>query len=95
MQKPKPQIVEELRLNLNAPATQWMTLINTAKYLGVSPMSIRRWSTEEGYAHLNFPKPSVVVDRCYWDKDVIDDWMRSRIGAVSTRKSKTKSKDAA
>ena len=74
---------------LDAP-TQWLSLANTAKYLGVSTMSVTRYDADEKYAYLNFPKPSVVVDRCYWSRDDIDAWMRSRVGAVSSRKIKTK-----
>ena len=72
------------------PPSNWMTLNDTAKYLRVSPMSIHRYVDDPNYAHLNFPKPSVLVDRCYWHVDDIDAWMRSRVGAVSSRKIKTK-----
>ena len=29
----------------------------TAIKCGVAPITIRRWATEEKYAHMNFPKP--------------------------------------
>ena len=70
---------------------QWLVLNNVARYLGVSAMSIERYANDAHYAHLNFPKPSVVVDRSYWNRDDLDRWMRSRVGAVSTRKSKSRS----
>ena len=53
-------------------------------------MSITRYVTDANYAHLNFPQPSVVVDRSYWSCDDLDAWIRSRIGAISSRKSKSK-----
>jgi predicted DNA-binding transcriptional regulator AlpA len=56
--------------------------------LDVSTMSIHRYVNDKKYTHLNFPKPSVIVDRCYWDRAEIDAWMRSR--AVSSRKGKSK-----
>jgi predicted DNA-binding transcriptional regulator AlpA len=96
--KPKQReaiIADEPRLDASVLSPQWLTLVRTANYLGLSTMTITRYATDEGYAHLNFPRPSVLVDRCYWNRDDLDAWMRSRIGAVSTRKSKTKSRSAA
>ncbi len=29
----------------------------TAAKCGVQPITIRRWATEDKYAHMNFPKP--------------------------------------
>ena len=67
---------------------QWLSLLNTAAYLGVSTMSVSRYANDAAYSYLDFPAPSVVVDRCYWSRDDLDAWMRSRVGAVSTRKMK-------
>ena len=46
-----------------APLAQWLTKNHTAAHLGVSTMSVDRYANDPAYAHLNFPKPSVVVDR--------------------------------
>ena len=70
--------------------SKWLTLVLVARYLNCSAMTIHRYANDPNYAHLNFPKPSVVVDRCYWDRTEIDAWMRSRVGAISSRKIKTK-----
>jgi predicted DNA-binding transcriptional regulator AlpA len=72
------------------PDAQWLALANVARYLDVSTMSVSRYATDPAYAHLNFPRPSVVMDRSYWHREDIDAWMRSRVGAVSTRKNKSK-----
>ena len=65
---------------------RWLTLAKTARHLGLSTMTISRYATEEHYSYLEFPKPSVIVDRCYWDVDDVDQWMRSRVGATSSRR---------
>jgi hypothetical protein len=71
-----------------ADLPQWLALAKTAKYLDVSTMSVTRYANDPAYVHLNFPKASVVVDRCYWNRSDLDAWMRSRVGATSSRKAK-------
>ena len=88
-----PADIDEPALGARAPPppTQWMRQTDVAKHLRVSLMTIHRYLNDPKYTHLNFPKPTaVIVDRSYWDRADIDAWMRSRVGAVSSRKGKSK-----
>jgi predicted DNA-binding transcriptional regulator AlpA len=68
---------------------KWLTLAETAEYLGLSSMSVTRYVNDKNYGHLGFPKPAVLVDSWRWHVSDLDAWMRSRIGAASSRKRKT------
>jgi predicted DNA-binding transcriptional regulator AlpA len=87
-----PADIDQPALGARAPPdTPWMRQTDVAKHLLVSPMTIHRYLNHPKYAHLNFPKPTaVIVDRSYWDRADIDAWMRSRNGAISSRKFKSK-----
>ena len=80
-----PGLIDEHPYQARGPPT-WLSLVKTANYLGLSTMTITRYATEEKYSYLNFPKPSVLVDSWRWNVNDLDSWMRSRVGAVSSRR---------
>ena len=51
----------------------------TAAKCGVAPITIRRWATEDKYAHMNFPKPLSLGENSvgYIEKEV-DDFLAAR-----------------
>lgn len=67
---------------------QWLTAARLAEMLGVSTMTIWRWSHEKKYGCLKFPRPAVISDRRYWNRDEINAWMRDRV-VDSARRRKT------
>ena len=86
--QPKRSVVDEPWWIQKGAPTKWLSLAQTATYLGLSPMTVTRYVNEAGYEHLGFPKPAVLVDSWRWDVTDLDTWMRSRIGATSSRKAK-------
>ena len=51
----------------------------TAAKCGVQPITIRRWATEEKYAHMNFPKPIALGENSvgYVEQEV-DEFLEAR-----------------
>ena len=51
----------------------------TAAKCGVQPITIRRWATEDKYAHMNFPKPIALGENSvgYVEQEV-DDFLATR-----------------
>ena len=84
--EPKRSVVDEPWWIQKGAPTKWLSLAQTATYLGLTPVSITRYVNDAGYEHLGFPKPAVLVNSWRWDVDEIDAWMRSRVGATSSRK---------
>jgi predicted DNA-binding transcriptional regulator AlpA len=54
---------------------RWARNSRTARYLGVSDMTLWRWKRD---ADLKFPTATVINNVDYNDLDAIDDWMRSQ-----------------
>ena len=51
----------------------------TAVKCGVTPITVRRWATEEKYAHKNFPKPiSLGENSVGYVEAEIDTWLEAR-----------------
>ena len=47
-----------------------------AQKCGVTPITVHRWSTDEKYAHLNFPKTIPLGDNSVgYIEDEADDWL--------------------
>ena len=62
----------------------WLGGAQAAAYLGVTPMTIWRWTHDPKLA---FPASTVIHGRKYWSRDDIDAWMRSMaIGKASATK---------
>ena len=41
----------------------------------ISVITLRRWSFDENYSYLNFPKPIKVATRNYWRLGDIENWV--------------------
>ena len=54
---------------------QWLCLTQAAAYFDVATLTISRWQKDP---RLDFPKPSLINDRRYWDRDALAAWMRRR-----------------
>jgi hypothetical protein len=54
---------------------RWARNAQTARYLGVSDMTLWRWKRD---ADLKFPTASTIRNVEYNDLDQIDEWMRSQ-----------------
>ena len=52
---------------------EWLGGTQTAEHLGVTSMTIWRWERDDKLA---FPKPTVIRDRKYWNRQDLDKWMR-------------------
>jgi predicted DNA-binding transcriptional regulator AlpA len=52
--------------------SRWLPRVRLAETLGVTTMTIHRW---ERNPKLNFPKPSVINSRKFWQRDEILAWM--------------------
>ena len=51
----------------------------TAAKCGVQPITIRRWATEDRYAHLNFPRPiSLGENSVGYVEQEVDDFLEAR-----------------
>jgi hypothetical protein len=55
---------------------RWTRNSATARYLGVSAMSLWRWKRDP---HLAFPDPAVINGIEYNNLDLVDKWIRSRV----------------
>jgi predicted DNA-binding transcriptional regulator AlpA len=61
---------------MTKPEPEWLGGAQTAAYLGVTTMTLWRWERD---AKLAFPKPSLIRDRKYWNRDDINKWMRNAV----------------
>ncbi len=53
----------------------------TAKKIGVTTVTIDRWSSDPKYAHLNFPKPIPLGDNSVGHiEEELDEWLARRAG---------------
>jgi predicted DNA-binding transcriptional regulator AlpA len=66
--------------------TKLLSRISTAESIDVSPMTIKRWVSEERYAHLNFPRPVDVDGRQFFVEEEIEDWKLARLVARAAPK---------
>jgi hypothetical protein len=55
---------------------RWTRNSATARYLGVSAMSLWRWKRDP---ELAFPDPAVINGIEYNNLDLVDKWIRSRV----------------
>jgi predicted DNA-binding transcriptional regulator AlpA len=62
--------------NPPAPEKAWLCGTEVARYIGVSLMCLHRWRRD---SKLGFPFPSQINRRNFWQRDVVDAWMRSRV----------------
>ncbi|MCZ6863813.1 MAG: AlpA family phage regulatory protein [Alphaproteobacteria bacterium] len=51
----------------------------TAQKCGVTPITIRRWATEEKYRHMKFPKPlSLGENSVGYPESEVDEFLEAR-----------------
>jgi predicted DNA-binding transcriptional regulator AlpA len=53
--------------------SEWLAGAQLAKFLSVTTMTIWRWERDP---KLEFPQPTIIRDRKYWNRDDINAWMR-------------------
>ena len=41
----------------------------------ISSITLRRWSLDEKYSYLNFPKPIKIATRNYWRLSEVENWI--------------------
>ena len=59
-----------------APADDFLTAPRLASLLGVSSMTLYRWTLDD---RLGFPQPSRVHGRKFWHRPAIVAWMKARV----------------
>jgi len=42
---------------------------------GISSITLHRWSSDEKYSYLNFPKPIKIATRNYWRLSDVENWI--------------------
>jgi predicted DNA-binding transcriptional regulator AlpA len=73
---PTPDASEQLAALLGVtPAADFLTGPRLAALLGVSSMTLYRWTLDE---RLNFPQPSRVHGRKFWHRPDVIAWMKAR-----------------
>ncbi len=64
---------------------QALRLRKTAEKVGVHPMTVRRWATEERYSGLAFPKPIKLGDNSIaFIEEEVDRWLKQRMSERGT-----------
>jgi predicted DNA-binding transcriptional regulator AlpA len=54
---------------------EWLPAAKLAVFLNVSAMAIWRWERDP---RLEFPQPTIINGRKYWNRTDINGWMRAR-----------------
>ena len=49
----------------------------------ISVITLRRWSFDDKYKYLNFPKPIKVTTRNYWRVSDIENWIDEQVSDIN------------
>jgi hypothetical protein len=62
--------------------SEWMNTTQLADHFGVVVMTISRWAANP---ELEFPRPGVINNRNYFNREECDEWMKNRTIAKTVK----------